>query len=68
MKYKNFKYSLPNFLLKHNISQRDFAKRIGVTEATVSRWVSGERDIRLTNLLRIAEEFDCTVDDVLSVV
>lgn len=37
------------FLQRKNIDQRDFAKRVGKTETTVSRWMSGKYPITIRN-------------------
>lgn len=42
------------------MSQKDLAERLGVTEVTVSRWLSGERDPSIETLNRIAEALDTT--------
>ena len=42
------------------MSQKDLAERLGVTEVTVSRWLSGERDPSIETLNRIAEALGTT--------
>ena len=42
------------------MNQKDLAERLGVTEVTVSRWLSGERDPSIETLNRIAEALDTT--------
>ncbi|MBQ9537814.1 MAG: helix-turn-helix transcriptional regulator [Treponema sp.] len=37
------------------MSHKDLAEKLGVTEVTVSRWLSGERDPSIETLNRIAE-------------
>lgn len=42
------------------MSQKDLAEKLGVTEVTVSRWLSGERDPSIETLNRIAEALGTT--------
>ena len=37
------------------MTQRDFAARLGVSEVTVSRWLSGERNPSIETLSKIAD-------------
>lgn len=39
-------------------TQRDLAKKIGVTEAAMSRYCNGERYPRITTLVKIADALD----------
>lgn len=39
--------------LKLDITQEQFGKRLGVTQATISRWESGELPIRDRDLLAV---------------
>ena len=45
-------------------SQKDLAKALGVTEATVSRWVNGEQYPRHNMIDRIAQYLMCSADDL----
>lgn len=49
-----------------NMTQLQLAARIGVTRAAMSRYVSGEREPRFVTLIRIAEELDVHIDDLVS--
>lgn len=62
----NFPHRLMALLAERNMTQLDLAARIGVTRAAMSRYVSGEREPRLVTLVRIAEELDVSVDDLIS--
>lgn len=46
-------------LKRKNMSQKDLATRLGVSEVTVSRWLNGERDPSIETLNRIAGELGC---------
>jgi len=47
-------------LKRNNMSQKDLATRLGVSEVTVSRWLSGERDPSIETLNRIADVLGCS--------
>lgn len=42
--------SIQNYCNKENISQRELAKRLGVSQQTVNRWVLGSRKPSLTSI------------------
>lgn len=44
----------------NKMSQKDLAEKLGVTDVTVSRWLSGERDPSIETLNRIAEALGTT--------
>lgn len=48
-----------------NISQKQLAEMTGLTEAGVSRYISGHRLPRLDILLRIADILQCSLDFLL---
>lgn len=62
----NFSQRLTALLAERNMTQLELAARIGVTRAAMSRYVSGEREPRLVTLVRIAEELDVNVDDLVA--
>lgn len=61
-----FPQRLTALLAERKMTQLELAARIGVTRAAMSRYVSGEREPRLVTLVRIAEELDVNVDDLLA--
>ena len=62
----NFPQRLTALLAERKMTQLELAARIGVTRAAMSRYVSGEREPRLVTLVRIAEELDVNVDDLVA--
>ena len=54
-------------LKKRKISQRELAERIGVTEAVMSRYVSGDRDPKPEMLANIATALNTTSDFLLGI-
>ena len=47
------------------LSQSELAAKLGVNRSAVSRWESGEKNPELTNLVRMADLFDVTLDYLL---
>ena len=41
---------LVKYLEKHNITQSNFAKRLGISHQTVNYWISGSREPSLANI------------------
>ena len=53
-------------LKARGMSQKELADRIGVTTATVSRYVTGSRSPQLSIAMKIAECLDTTLDSLIS--
>ena len=49
------------------ITQEEFAKKLGVAQSTVSSWIRAEKFPREKTLNKIADEFNVTVDELLNV-
>lgn len=47
------------------LTQKQLAEQTGLTEAGISRYISGQRLPRIDILLRIAETLNCTLDYLL---
>lgn len=47
------------------VSQRELANIMGVSESTISRYLSGERMPTIYQLIEIAESLWCTPNDLL---
>lgn len=52
-------------LLKHDMTQRDLATRINVTEVTMSHWINGLRQPTAYGLYRIAKVFGVSMEDLM---
>ena len=50
---------------RQGIPQVDLAKAIGVTGSAVSQYESGKRKPNIEILKKIAQVFDCTIDDLI---
>lgn len=62
---KIFAERLSEALEKNNMTQRELAKRIGVTNATLSRYVSGETLPKIDLVANIATALHTTSDFLL---
>lgn len=60
-----FAQRLTKLLDQTGMTQIELAGRIGVTRAAMSRYVSGDREPRFATLLRIAEELNVHVNELL---
>lgn len=55
---------VPEHLKRVNMSQAEYARRIGVTESFVSKIVSGEKRLSLLKAKISADLFNCHIDDL----
>lgn len=53
---------LKDLLASHNMSQRELARKVGISNTTISRIVKGQGDVMLSVLIAIADYFDVTID------
>lgn len=60
-----FAQRLAALLQERGMTQLELAASVGVTRAAMSRYVSGEREPRFVTLVRIAEELDAHVEDLV---
>ena len=58
---------IAEMLSKRGITQKELASTIGVTEAVISRYVSGERDPKPETIANIATALRTTSDYLLSI-
>ena len=54
--------SLKELIQENNLSADALSKRLGVSGSIVARWIRENKPIKLFNLLKLAEYFDCSVD------
>ncbi|MCQ5025489.1 helix-turn-helix domain-containing protein [Oscillibacter valericigenes] len=47
------------------LTQRELAKRLGVSGPAVAQWETGENRPSTANLARLADVFDCSTDYIL---
>ena len=53
---------LSDLLASNDISQRELAKEIGVSNATISRIISGDGNVTLKTAIAIADHFCVSLD------
>ena len=58
---------IADLLKRKGIQQKELAERIGLTEATISRYISGERDPKPEVLANIATALHTTSDFLLGI-
>lgn len=59
---------LANLLERSRMTQRDLAAITGLTEAAVSRYVSGTREPRAVTVAKIAKALDVTPQELLGTI
>lgn len=59
-----FGVRLKLLLQEREITQAEFAKRIGVREATVSRWINGSRYPHLEHIIKMAYVLNIALDNL----
>lgn len=62
---EKFSYRLIVLMEEYNMTQIQLAKKIGTSNVTISRYLSGERVPRLEVIARIANVFHVSVDYLL---
>ena len=50
---------------KQNLSQKEMAERLGVTQSAYSKWESGKVIFKTRHLIKIAGVLNVTVDELL---
>ena len=61
-----FSNNLITLMEQENLKQKDLAKKIGVTEISMSRYIHGTRKPKYDVVLKICEVLGCSVDYLLS--
>lgn len=62
----SFKESIKELRANNNLSQMDFAQKIGVKTGTIAEWESGESEPTLEQLTKISTAFRISLDDLIS--
>lgn len=60
-----FGANLADALEERRMTQKELARRAGVTEAAVSRYLTGERAPQAATVAALARALDCSTDDLL---
>ncbi len=62
-----FSYRLMVLMEDFNMSQMDLSRKIGISNVTISRYLSGDRVPRLDVVVKIAFAFDVSIDYLLGI-
>ncbi len=62
-----FKDILKDFLIEKGISQQAFAKSIGTTQGTVSKWLSGIQEPRFSQIKNICKIYNVDANFLLGI-
>ncbi|GBG95306.1 XRE family transcriptional regulator [Ligilactobacillus salitolerans] len=60
-----FPQQLKKYRTKANLSQEEIAGKLYVSRQAVSRWEAGDATPDLTNIIKLAEIFDCSLDSLI---
>jgi len=62
---KNFIENLKLYMKEKNINHSELARHINVDHSTVSKWMSGKFEPKLTNICLMLEFFGCDFKDLI---
>ena len=51
-------------LFENEMSQRELSKKLEIHESLVSRWMSGEREPSLKNILALSKLFSVDIEEI----
>ncbi len=60
-----FAENLKSLRIERNLTQVDLAKIVGVSQATIYFWESGTNEPTLSYLIKLANFFETTIDDLV---
>lgn len=60
-----FSKNLKRMMEEDNITQKELADEIGISQQTISKYLRGESIPSLTTVINIAEVLFCSVDELL---
>lgn len=59
---------LSNYMKTNRFTQLDISKKIGVKQATISRWLNGRMDIKISHFSRVCKALNIPDDKILEIV
>ena len=62
---KIFSKNLKEMLKESDMKQEELADEIGISQAMISRYITGQSLPGILTLVKIADVLDCLVDDLL---
>lgn len=63
-----FKEIIKEILKENGFSQEEFAKSIGTSQGTVSKWLKGTQDPSYTHLKNICTEYEIDANYILGLI
>lgn len=57
--------NIRSFRKEKRISQSELGEKVGYTQQAVAKWESGESEPNTNTLLKLAEIFGCSVDELI---
>lgn len=64
--FENFSNNLKHYLFKMKISQKEFARRVGVSATCVTKWILKQHEPTLSNIVKIIHVLDISFDDLIA--
>ncbi len=61
----SFARSIISCLKNKNLSQKDLARKLNVSEAWISKVLSGDSNLTFKTMIKIARSLDCKVNDIV---
>ena len=61
----NFSVKLKELRLEKNLLQKQLAAELGVTQACIGKWETGDREPSLDDLIKVAKYFAVSTDYLL---
>lgn len=61
----SFARSIFSYLKKHKITQKELSEKLHVSQAWISKVMSGEVNLTLKTIVKIAKALDCEVDNIV---
>lgn len=65
MKIENMSSKIKELRLKENLTQKQLAKKIFVSDKVISKWENGESYPNIDNIVDLANVFDIEIDDLV---
>ena len=64
MNIKAIGNNIGNYIARNRMTQKEFAEKLRITEASMSRYISGDRIPKATLLYRMSKALNCTMEDL----
>lgn len=57
--------NLKQLMKDYRLTQVALAKELGVAQSAISAWLSGKKEPSIASLWKMADFFDCSVDELI---